>query len=155
MFLRGLLGRVLPCFSQLLWPQALLQRLPLRWPSPLGVSASPSVPLIRKVKVKSLSRVRLFATPWTVAYQAPPSMGFSRQEYWSGLPFPSPGDLPNPGIEPSSPAFQADTLTSEPPGKSSYKELVIRFRAHPGNLGRPPHTHFEILNLIMCTKPLF
>ena len=49
-------------------------------------------------KVKSLSRIRLFATPWTVAYHAPPSMGFSRQEYWSGLPFPSPGDLPNPGI---------------------------------------------------------
>ena len=70
-----------------------------------------------KVKVKSLSRVQLFATPWTVAYQASPSMGFSRQEYWSGLPFPSPGDLPDPGIEPRSPEFQADTLTSEPPGK--------------------------------------
>ena len=70
-----------------------------------------------KVKVKSLSRVRLFATPWTVAYQASPSMGFSRQEYWSGLPFPSPGDLPHPGIEPGSPALEADTLTSEPPGK--------------------------------------
>ena len=53
-----------------------------------------------KVKVKSLSCVRLFATPWTVAYQAPPSMGFSRQECWSGLPFPSPGDLPDPRIEP-------------------------------------------------------
>ena len=53
-----------------------------------------------QVKVKSLSRVWLFATPWTVVYQAPPSMGFSRQEYWSGLPFPSPGDLPDPGIEP-------------------------------------------------------
>ena len=68
-------------------------------------------------EVKSLSCVRLFATPWTVAYQAPPSMGFSRQEYWSGLPFPSPGDLPDPGIEPRSPTFQADALTSEPPGK--------------------------------------
>ena len=55
-------------------------------------------------------------TPWTVAYQAPPSMGFSRQEYWSGLPFPSPGDLPDPGIEPRSSALQADALTSEPPG---------------------------------------
>ena len=53
-----------------------------------------------KVKVKSLSRVRLFATPWTVAHQAPPSMEFSRQEYWSGLPFPSPGDFPGPEIEP-------------------------------------------------------
>ena len=70
-----------------------------------------------KVKVKTLSRVPLFVTPWTVAYQAPLSMGFSRQEYWSGLPFPSSGDLPNPGIEPRSPAFQADALTSEPPGK--------------------------------------
>ena len=67
--------------------------------------------------VKLLSRVRLFATPWTVAYQDSLSMGFSRQEYWSGLPFPSPGDLPDPGIEPRSPALQADALTSEPPGK--------------------------------------
>ena len=58
-----------------------------------------------KVKVKSLSRVGLFVTPWTVAYQVPPSMGFSRQEYWSGLPFPSPGDLPDPGIEPGSPTW--------------------------------------------------
>ena len=63
-----------------------------------------------KVKVKSPSRVRLFATPWTIAYQAPPSMGFSRQEYWSGLPFPSPGDLPDPGINPGSPTLQADVL---------------------------------------------
>ena len=57
------------------------------------------------MKVKLLSRVRLFVTPWTVAYQALQSMGFSRQEYWSGLPFPSPGDLPDPGIEPRSPAL--------------------------------------------------
>ena len=71
------------------------------------------------MKLKSLSRVQLFVTPWTIAYQAPLSMGFSRQEYWSGfskqeywsgLPFPSPGDLPNPGIEPRSPALQADAL---------------------------------------------
>ena len=71
-----------------------------------------------KVKVKLLSRVRLFATPWTVAHQAPLSMGFSRQEYWSGLPFPSIWDLPSPRIEPRSPALQADSLSSEPPGKS-------------------------------------
>ena len=66
-----------------------------------------NLPLQRKKrkKVKSLSRVRLFVTPWTVAYQPPPSMGFSRQESWSGLPFPSPGDLPNAGIEPGSPAL--------------------------------------------------
>ena len=69
-----------------------------------------------KVKVKSLSSVWLFETPWTVAYQAPPSMKFSRQECWSGLPFPSPGDLPNSGIKPRSPALQADGLPSEPPG---------------------------------------
>ena len=67
--------------------------------------------------VKSLSRVRLFVTPWTVAYQVPLSMGFSRQECRSGLPFPSPGDLPDPGIEPGSPALQADALPSEPPGQ--------------------------------------
>ena len=72
---------------------------------------------IYRSEVKSLSCVRLFATPWTVAYQAPPSMGLSGQEHWSGLPFPSPGDLPDPGIEPRSPTLQADTLTSEPPGK--------------------------------------
>ena len=63
------------------------------------------------------SCVQLFVTLWTVACQAPLSMGFSRQEYWSGLPFPSPGDLPDPGIEPRSPALQADALTSEPRGK--------------------------------------
>ena len=67
--------------------------------------------------MKLLSRVQLFATPWTVAYQASPSMGFSRQEHWSGLPFPSPGDLPDPGIEPGSLALEADALTSEPTGK--------------------------------------
>ena len=69
------------------------------------------------MNVKLLSRVQLFATPWTVVYQAPLSMGFSRQEYWSGLPFPSPGDLPNPEIELESPTLQADALTSEPPKK--------------------------------------
>ena len=69
------------------------------------------------MKVKSLSRVQLFATPWTVAYQAPSPTEFSRQEYWNGLPFPSPGDLPDPGIEPGPPALQVDILPSEPPGK--------------------------------------
>ena len=69
-----------------------------------------------KVKVKSLSRVQLSAIPWTVVYQASLSMGFSRQECWSGLPFPSPGDFPDPGIKSRSPALQADTLPSEPPG---------------------------------------
>ena len=60
-------------------------------------------------KVSVLSHVQLFATPWTVARQAPLSMGFPRLEYWSGLPFPIPGDLLDPGIEPRSPALQADT----------------------------------------------
>ena len=69
------------------------------------------------MKSKSLSSVQLFGTPWTVAYQALPSIGFSRQEYWSGLSFPSPGDLPNPEIKPRFPALQADSLPSEPPGK--------------------------------------
>ena len=71
------------------------------------------------VKVKSLSHVRLFATPWTIAHQASPSMEFSRHEYWSGLPLPSPEDRPDPGVEPWSPALQADALPSEPPGKSN------------------------------------
>ena len=78
-----------------------------------------------KMKVKSFSHVRLFAIPWTVAHQAPLSMGFSRQEYWSGLPFPSPGDLPDPRIEPRSPALQADALTSELPGKLSGHQAVL------------------------------
>ena len=64
-----------------------------------------------KRKVKLLSPIRLFATPWTAAWKAPPCMGFSRQEYWSGFPFPSPGDLPNSGIEPESPTSQADAFT--------------------------------------------
>ena len=67
--------------------------------------------------VKSFSHVRLFVTPWTVACQTPLSMRFSRQEYWDGLPFPTLRDLPDPGMEPRSPALQADALPSEPPGK--------------------------------------
>ena len=83
-----------------------------------------------KVKVKSLSRVQLFVTPWTVAYHTPPPMGFSRQEYWSGLPFPSPGELPDPGIKPRSPALQVDTLPFEPPGKPvSYSQLRMIYFA--------------------------
>ena len=78
-----------------------------------------------KVKVKSLRRVWLFETPsWTVAYQAPLSMVFSRWEYCNVLLFPSPGDLPNPGIEPRSPTLQADALTSEPPGKTREPWMV-------------------------------
>ena len=68
-------------------------------------------------KVKLLICVWPFATSWTVAWQALPSMGFSRPEYWSELPFPSPGDLPKPGIKPGSPVLQADSLPAEPRGK--------------------------------------
>ena len=80
-------------------------------------------------KVKSLSHVQLFATLWTVAHQAPLSMGFSRPEYWSGLPFPSPGDLPNPGIELRSPALQTDSLLSEPQGSPMLgkAEIILYF----------------------------
>ena len=77
------------------------------------------------MKVNSLSHVRLFATPWTVAYQAPLPMGFSRQKYWSGLPFPSPGDLPNPGIKSGSPALQADALQSEVTQKEKDKYCIL------------------------------
>ena len=93
-------------------------------------------PTVCKVKVKSLSCVWLFATTWTVAHQVPPSMGFSRQEYWSELPFPSPGDLPNPGIKARSPSLQADDLWSEPPWKpckivSIYRSFISLGRFIP------------------------
>ena len=80
---------------------------------PVSQQGSPS----SACAVKSLSRVRLFVTPGTVVYQAPQSMGFSRLEYWSGLPFPSPGDLSNLEIEPRSPALQVDSLPAEAQGK--------------------------------------
>ena len=83
--------------------------------------------------MKSLSHVLLFATPWTVAYQVPPFMGFSRQECWSGLPFPSPGDLPDPEIKPGSPALQADALPSESPGKP-YKEIRRQKNTRTGGI---------------------
>ena len=81
--------------------------------------------------MKLPSRVQLFVTSWTVAYQTPPSMGFSRQGYWSGFPFPSPEDLPNPGIEPRSPTLKADTLPSEPPGK----QILLEWVAFPFSRG--------------------
>ena len=81
------------------------------------------------MKVKSLSHVQLFATPWTVALQAPLSMEFSTQEYWSGLPFPSPGDLPDPGLKPMSPNLQADSLSlshqGSPPKQERLYFLII------------------------------
>ena len=103
---------------------------------------------IMKVKVKSLSRVRLFATPWTVAYQAPPSMGFSRQEYWSGLSFPSPRDLPDPGIKPGSPELNAqfssvaqlcptlcDSMNRSTPGLPVHHQLPESSQTHVHRVG--------------------
>ena len=88
-----------------------------------------------EVKWKLLSHVWLFATPWTVACQAPLSMEFSRPEYWSGLPFPSPADLPNLRVEPRSPALQVNSLPSEPPGKSPTKNIqsLVSSVSQPGN----------------------
>ena len=79
------------------------------------------------VVVSSLSCFQLFVTPWTVACQAPLSVGFYRPEYWSGLPFPPPGDLPNPGIEPWSPALAGGFFTTELLGKPlhSWMNLLI------------------------------
>ena len=93
---------------------------------------------LRKVKESEIAQSCLTVCyPWTVAHQAPLSMGFSRQEYWSGSPFPSPGDLPDPGIKPRSPTSQADTLTSAPPGKplntvsqkTSYRDTELQIQA--------------------------
>ena len=88
----------------------------------LGRSPSNNIQCNRQHwKWKSLSRVWLFATPWSIVYHTPPSMGFSRQGCWSGLPFPSPEDLPDPGIEPRSPTLKADALPSEHQGSTRYK----------------------------------
>ena len=93
------------------------------------LQANPLPTEVKWSEVKLLSRVRLFATLWTVSHQVPPSMGFSRQEYWSGLPFPSPGDLPDPEIKPQSPTLEADTLTSESPGKplTNWPKYLIKW----------------------------
>ena len=82
-----------------------------------------------KMKVKLHSCVQLFATPWTITYQTPLTMGFSKQRYWSGLPFPSPWDFPDPGIKPRSPTLQADTLPSEPSGKPKNVQTTVQLIA--------------------------
>ena len=84
-----------------------------------------------KVLVAQVMFDSFFATPWTVACQAPLSMRFSRQEYWSGLPFPSSGHLPDPGIKPRFPVLQADSLPSEPPGKLPTPWHVLIFFPSP------------------------
>ena len=76
------------------------------------------------VFAKSLSCVQLFATLWTVAHQAPLSRGFARQEYWNGLPFPPPGDLPDPSIKPASPALAGEFFTPVPPGKPFHEVSI-------------------------------
>ena len=108
------------------------------------------------MKVKSLSCVLLFATPWTVACQAPLSIGFSRQQSWSWLPFPSPGDLPNPGIKPKSPALQADTLSSEPPGKAlpANEGEVRDMGSIPGSGEIPMDKGMEIHSRILAGESL-
>ena len=100
-------------------------------------------------------------TPWTVARQASLSMGFSRQEYWSELPFPSPGDLPNPGIEPWSPASQAGSLPFEPPGNPGWKILVNHIFFIPWHLIYTAHAigfffpSFLILKIVLLYPLLF
>ena len=83
---------------------------------------------------KQLGHVQLFATPWAAACQDPPSIEFSRQEYWSGLPFPSPRNLPKPEMKPGSPALQADALPSKPPGKPVTSDSVRPHRRQPTRL---------------------
>ena len=91
--------------------------------SPPGSSVHGILQQVLECVVKLSSRKERTCPTLTVAYQAPPSMGFSRQECWSGLPFPSPGDLPDPGIKPGFPALRADVLLSEPPGKPLQEDL--------------------------------
>ena len=102
--------------SNLLECHILLTSSKAKWTHNLPVNLFP-YSRFHVVCAQALSRVRLFVTPWTVARQAPLSMEFSQQEYWTGLPCLSPGDLPNLGIEPRSLALQADSLPSEPSGK--------------------------------------
>ena len=90
-----------------------------------------------------------FATPWTVAHQAPLSMGFVRQEYWSGLPILSPGDLPNPGIEPTSPALAGGFFTTEPPGKLTQKYTSSFLE--PGKTHTHTHAHPVLSNVCIIS----
>ena len=87
-----------------------------------------------------LYHVQLFVTPRTVALQTSPSMGFSRPEYCSGLPFPSPGALPDPGMEPRSPALQADSVVSEVPGKPDQSYMYMQTHACTSSLSSPHPT---------------
>ena len=124
--------------------------------SPAKCSGSPLylgvIPITWKV-CSSLSRVWLFATPWTVAHQAPLSMEFSRQEYWSGWPFPSPGDLPDSGIELRAPTLRAVSLTSELPRKPCF-HLVPLFHLLVDTLNSQFHlpTSLELRAVLIFNK---
>ena len=91
------------------------------------------------VVIESLSPIRLFATPWTIVRQAPLSMGFSRQQYWSGLPCPSLADLPDPGIELTSPALTGGFFTTEPPRKTLYGDTCIYIADSHSSTGETQH----------------
>ena len=117
-------------------------------------------------EVKSLSRVRLFAAPWTVAYQAPLSMGFSRQEYWSGLPFPSPGIFPTQGSNLGLWHCRQTLLPSEPPGKPAAIHVLVSIIPQTPLPSRLPHSieqsslcytvspcWLSILTIAVCTYP--
>ena len=125
--LRSQSSAPIPQFLATYLEPSFLEQPPIIITSRVWAAACLKIPLKALLKLKSpffipwsevlVAQSCLFATPGTIAYQAPLSLEFSRQEYWSGLPFPSPRDLPNPRIEPGSPALRADSLLSDPPGK--------------------------------------
>ena len=98
--------------------------------------------------------MRLFATPWVIACQTSLSMGFLRQEYWSELPFPSPGDHSNPGIKPGSPALQGDSLTSWPQVKPRYSYSYILYIIHINNWYMVFNEFNHFITVILCRKTL-
>ena len=113
---------------------------------PVSSQERPSFPSVShrwgwKSTCQSLSRVWLFATPWTVAHQASLSMGLPRQERWSGLPYPPPGDLPDPGIKLMSPALQVDSLPAEPPGKPTDEDDCCQTKGPAWGLLRQVHSY--------------
>ena len=103
---------------------------------------------------KLLQSCPTLCTPWTVTHQAPLSKGFSRQEYWSGLPCPSPGNLPNPGIEPVSPALQANSSPSEPPGKPLFYGWMMFYCRYVPHFLIPSYTdrHMGCLYILVAVN---
>ena len=125
---RNPLGSLLHSICQQIWKT-------YQWPQDWKMSVF--IPMSKKgkakecskMKVKLLSCVQLFVTPWTITYQTPLTMGFSKLRYWSGLPFPSPGVFPDPGIKPRSPTLQADALPSEPSGKPKNVQTTVQLHS--------------------------